>query len=93
MTYMNFTYDLLKQVPKGYETGLILLHRMGLTTQMPKEHVIATNMAKECVRTDKKLGVVIKPPKVKISAENKAYLQILDALELLDKAPIDAEHP
>ena len=60
---------------------------------MPKEHVIATNMAKECVRTDKKLGVVIKPPKVKISAENKAYLQILNTLELLDKAPIDAEHP
>ena len=36
---------------KGYETGLVLLHRMGLTTQMPKEHVIATNMAKECVRS------------------------------------------
>lgn len=78
---------------KGYETGLVLLHRMGLTTQMPKEHVIATNMAKECVRTDKKLGVVIRPPKTEINAENKAYLQMLDALELLDKAPVDAENP
>ena len=78
---------------KGYETGLTFLHRIGLTTQMPKERVIATNMAKECARTDKKLEVVIKPPKAEISAENKDYLQILDALEILDKAPIDAEHP
>ena len=78
---------------KGYETGLVFLHRMGLTTQIPKEYVIATNMAKECARTDKKLGVVIRPPKVKISAGNKACLQVLDALELLDKAPVDAERP
>ena len=78
---------------KGYETGLFLLHRMGLTTQMPKEHVIATNMAKECVRIDKKLGVTIKPPKVEINAENKRYLQTLDALDLLDKSPVDAENP
>ena len=78
---------------KGYETGLTLLHHLGLATQMPREHLIATNIAKECVRTDKKLGVTIKPPKVKIDADNKAYLQTLDALELLDKAPVDAEQP
>lgn len=78
---------------KGYETGLTLLHYLGLATQMPREHLIATNIAKECVRTDKKLGVTIKPPKVKIDADNKAYLQTLDALELLDKAPVDAEKP
>lgn len=78
---------------KGYETGLTLLHRLGLTTQIPREHLIATNIAKDCVRTDKRLGVTIKPPKVKINADNKAYLQILDALELLDKAPIDADQP
>ena len=78
---------------KGYETGLTLLHHLGLATQMPREHLIATNKAKECVRTDKKLGVTIKPPKVKIDADNKAYLQTLDALELLDKAPVDAEQP
>ena len=38
------------------------------------------------------LGVVIRPPKTEINAENKAYLQMLDALELLDKAPVDAEN-
>lgn len=78
---------------KGYETGFALLHRMGLATQMPRERVIATNMAKECARTDKKLGVVIRPPKAKINADNKDYLQTLDALEFLDKAPVDTERP
>ena len=77
----------------GYETGLTLLHRLGLSTQMPREHLIATNMAKDCVRVDEKLGVLIRPPKTKIDADNKAYLQTLDAMDLLDKAPIDAERP
>ena len=78
---------------KGYETGLRLLHHMGLTTQMPAEHLLATNAAKDCVRYDSKLDVSICPPKAQITAENKAYLQILDALDLLDKAPIDAKNP
>jgi len=78
---------------KGYETGLLLLHHMGLTTQMPAEHLLATNAAKDCVRYDSKLDVSICPPKAQVTAENKAYLQILDALDLLDKAPIDAKNP
>ena len=78
---------------KGYETGLGLLHRMGLTTQMPKKQVIATNVARECARTDKKLNIIIRPPKVAVNAGNRAYLQTLDALELMDKAPVDAEQP
>lgn len=77
----------------GYETGFTLLHDIGLATQIPKERVIATNMARDCTRMDKKLGVTIRPPKAEINAENKSYLQTLDALELLDKAPIDAEYP
>ena len=78
---------------KGYETGPAVLHQMGLTTQMPKERIIATNIAKECARTDKKLGVTIRPPKTKVTAYNKKYLQTLDALELISKAPVDAERP
>ena len=78
---------------KGYETGLRLLHHMGLTTQMPTEHLLATNVAKDCVRYDSKLGVSICPPKAPVNAENKAYLQTLDALDLLDKAPVDAQNP
>lgn len=77
----------------GYETGLTVLHYLGLTSQMPRERTIATNAAKDCMRTDKKLGVVIRPPKAPVTAENKDYLQILDALDLLEKAPVDEEHP
>jgi len=77
----------------GYETGLRLLHHMGLTTQMPTEHLLATNAAKDCVRYDRKLGVSICPPKVTVNAENKMYLQTLDAIDLLDKAPVDVKDP
>ena len=34
-----------------------------------------------------------RPPKVKITKENKRYLQLLDILELMDRAPIDEENP
>lgn len=77
----------------GYETGLTVLHRLGLTSQMPRERVLATNAAKDCMRMDKKLGVAIRPPKAPITAENKDYLQTLDVLDLLEKAPVDEEHP
>ena len=77
----------------GYETGLSLMYQIGLTTQIPNERTIATNAARDCARVDKKLGVIIKPPKVKITGKNKDYLQILDALELLDKAPVDEQEP
>ena len=53
----------------------------------------ATNIAKYCTHMDKKLGVTIRPQKAEITTENKSYLQMFDALELLDKAPIDSEHP
>lgn len=77
----------------GYETGFSLLHRIGLTTQIPADRVFATNKAKNCIRADKALGIYVCPPKVKINAENKAYLQTLDAIETMDKAPVDADEP
>lgn len=77
----------------GYETGPAILHRMGLTTQMPRERLLATNIAKNCMRADKKLGVVIRPPKVEVTSGNKAYLQTLDVLDMLDRTPVDEEEP
>lgn len=77
----------------GYETGLSIMHKIGLTTQMPNKKIIATNVAKECMRTDKKLDIIIKPPKTTVNAENKYYLQTLDILELMDKAPVDEQQP
>lgn len=81
------------QLDNGYETGYAALYRMGLTTQLPKERVIATNAANDCLREDKRLGVFIKPPKTTITAGNKLYLQLLDVVDLLDKAPIDEGEP
>lgn len=77
----------------GYETGTYLLYHLGLTTQIPTKQMIATNAAGDCVRFDKKLEVLICPPKMFINADNKAYLQLLDALELMDKAPVDIDQP
>lgn len=78
---------------KGYETGISFLHRMGLTTQLPAQRMIATNRASDCARRNKKLDVIICPPKVKITPDNKAYLQTLDAIEAMDGAPVDAADP
>ena len=77
----------------GYETGPGLLHSLGLTSQMPDGRLIATNAAKDCVRYDCRLDVSVCPPKAPINAENKAYLQVLDALDIMDNAPVDAENP
>lgn len=75
----------------GFETGLGFLNRIGLTTQMTKQIVISTNEAKYCQREDKRLGVKTVPPRTRITEKNKLYLQFLDGLELIGKAPIDAE--
>lgn len=78
---------------RGYDTGVGLLYRMGLTTQLPNERLIATNAAQDCVRRDERLNVLICPPKTTVTAENKAYLQILDAMDFMERAPIDVEKP
>lgn len=77
----------------GYETGFSVLHQIGLTSQLPRERCFATNKASDCARTDAKLDVIVRPPKTTVNAKNKAYLQFLDVLDLMDKAPIDAEQP
>jgi len=78
---------------KGYDTGAGLLYRLGLTTQIPNERLIATNVARGCVRRDEKLNVSICPPKTTITADNKPYFQMLDALDQMDHAPVDANEP
>ena len=55
--------------------------------------MIITNKAGEYARKDRKLGITIKPPRTKISAGNKEYLRVLDILDAMKTAPIDAENP
>lgn len=77
----------------GYETGLAFLHHIGLTTQIPARRVFATNKATGCIRSDDALEISVCPPKVKINANNKHYLQVLDAIDIIPKAPVDADRP
>ena len=77
----------------GYYTGYYLLYHIGLTTQIPNKRMIATNAVKYCIRYDKNLDVYLVPPKTRINSGNIGYLQILDVLDLFDKAPIDTHDP
>ena len=77
----------------GYEGGLNLLNKLGLTTQMPNKRVLVTNKADNHFDADKELDVVVHSPKTVINKENKRYLMVLDILEQINDAPIDIEDP
>ncbi len=77
----------------GYDTGYSLLYHLGLTSQIPNKRMIATNAIKDCSRYDKQLDVYLIPPKTRINSVNIHYLQVLDVLDLFDKAPIDSNDP
>jgi len=76
----------------GYETGPLFLNKIGLTTLMPNVRYIATNKAKENTRVDRDLNIVLKKPRTQIDRENKRYLQFLDVLDYMGKAPLDAKN-
>ncbi len=75
----------------GYETGLSVLNRLGLVSQMPKKKCIATNMYTK--RVPSGIQVEIRKPSVNVNRANYRYLQILDIIRDLDKAPVDAVRP
>jgi hypothetical protein len=78
----------------GYETGASFLNQIGLTTQIPKYKIYATNVYKyRGNKADKKLKVVIRKPRVQITKDNYLYLQLLDAIANKEKVPFDALHP
>ena len=77
----------------GYEGGLNLLYKLGLTTQIPNKRALVTNKTDNHLDTDKELDIVLCPPKIVVNKENKQYLMALDILEKIDDAPIDVEDP
>ncbi len=89
----DLVYDKYLSGDQGYETGYSLLNTLGLTTQMPNRTEYATNATTGRLKKDPKLFVYVKAPKTRIDTENIWYLQILDALELMNHAPVDAEDP
>lgn len=78
---------------KGYETGLNFMYRLGLTTQIPKNREYVTNAATNGARFDKKLEVKVRPPKENINDKNILYFQLLDVINIFNKAPIDVKNP
>ncbi len=75
----------------GYETGLSLLNRLGLVSQMPARRCFATNRYGR--RVPNGMRIEVRKPVVKIDHSNYRYLQLLDAIRESENAPVDAEHP
>ncbi len=77
----------------GYETGHMVLHRMGLMSLMPSAEAIATNRAIHGTRYDEELNVRLIAPKTEISERNWEFLQVLDVVSMIDEGLMDAEDP
>lgn len=88
-----FCRQLLQDKDKiiGYETGLSALNRLGLVSQMPKKICIASNLHQK--RVPEGIQVEVRKPPIAVNSENYRYLQILDTIRDLDRAPVDAAHP
>lgn len=89
----NLIIDKYLKNDNGYETDLSLLHKWGFTTQIPNNRIIATNNIIRNTRKNKALNITLRSPKITINKDNKRYLQVLDILNILDKAPIDIRDP
>lgn len=75
----------------GYETGLSALNRIGLVSQMPNHRCIATNLYTKKVPSD--ICIEIRKPSTYVNGTNYRYLQLLDVVQNLDSAPVDAAKP
>ncbi len=89
-TYKEMVDKIYLESENGYVTGGYFLNAIGLTTWCPAKKTIVSNRVK---RTTEKENVIIKKPKTIINNQNKSYLQLLDAIEELNNAPIDCENP
>ena len=75
----------------GYETGLSLMNQIGLVSQMPRKKWIATN--NYTLPVPKGVEIEVQKPRAAVTNENYKYLQILDMIDGMDGAPVDAAAP
>ena len=75
----------------GYETGLSLMNRVGLVSQMPKDKFIASN--NYSIAIPKEANIKVQKPRVQVTHDNYKYLQVLDIINGLETAPVDANNP
>lgn len=75
----------------GYIGSHSLLNELGLTTLLPKNKVIVTN--KYRTKIVKETNIKLKTPVTEINKNNYRYLQIMDAISMLDDYYIDTKEP
>lgn len=75
----------------GYETGLSLMNQIGLVSQMPRKKWIATN--NYTLPVPKDVEIEVQKPRAVVTNENYKYLQILDIIDSMGEAPVDAASP
>lgn len=75
----------------GYETGLSLMNQIGLVSQMPRKRWIATN--NYTLPVPKGVEIEVQKPRAAVTNENYKYLQILDMIDSMGEAPVDAAAP
>jgi len=70
----------------GYETGLSLLNKAGLTTQVPAYRFVATNRHRgRGLMREETLKVLLSRPIAKVTHDNHLYLQTLEMIVALIK--------
>ena len=67
------------------------MNQIGLASQMPRKKWIATN--NYTLPVPKDVGIEIQKPRTAVTNENYKYLQILDMIESMGEAPVDAAAP
>lgn len=75
----------------GYESGPSYMNKIGLTTQMPNMTYIVTTKTRYTTE-DKKDGIYLIKPVIKINRDNYRYLQLLDMLDNKMKVKIEADN-
>lgn len=75
----------------GYESGVFLLNRLGLSTLLPREIEITTNRFGAKLPED--CRILTRKPPVAVTNENWKLLQFIDLVSELPNAHIDAENP
>ena len=76
---------------KGYVTGLRLLNRLGLTTQVPRMTEIVSNECKGKNKITTEYGAIVQRPKLRVDNENYLYQQLFDIVENKNNIQVETE--
>lgn len=75
----------------GYESGAFLMNKLGLTTLIPRDMEITTNIYR--AKLPERCNIKLKKPVLTVTDSNWKYLQFIDIVMDLPNAYINAERP